>query len=272
MSKKPQEYYEKIGTEFCRLVEIINRLRDPDGCPWDKVQTHQSIRNCVLEEAYELVEGIDCNSIPMMREECGDVLLQAIFNGVIAEDNEEFSIYDMLKELNDKLVFRHTHIFAGDKAYSAEEALKVWEKNKTKEKNHKGIIDKLDSIPKTFDPLLKADKVQKYAKKIGFDFDNIDDAISKVEEELKEYKQAATLDQKEDEGGDLLFAIVNTLRMQGISSEVALNRSAKKFENRFRLMVELIRQDGKDECALSLLEQEEYYQKAKLILDENRQV
>ncbi len=270
MSKKSQEYYEKVGSEFCKLVEIINRLREPDGCPWDKVQTHKSIRNCVLEEAYELVEGIDAGSIPMMREECGDVLLQAVFNGVIAEDNDEFSVYDMLKELNDKLVFRHTHIFAGDKAYSPEEALKVWEKNKTKEKHHNGILDKLDSVPKTFDPLLKADKVQKYAKKIGFDFDNVEDAMKKVEEELLEYKNATTIEEKEDEGGDLLFAIVNVLRMQGISSEVALNCSTKKFEDRFRLMVDLIRRDGKDETDLTLLEQEEYYQKAKSILNENR--
>ncbi len=269
MAKKSTEYYEQVGKEFCRLVEIINRLRDPDGCPWDKVQTHQSIRNCILEEAYELVEGIDADSIPMMREECGDVLLQSVFNAVIAEDNEEFTVVDMLKELNEKLIFRHTHIFAGDRAYSPEEALKVWEKNKTKEKHHNGVLDKLDSIPKTFDPLLRADKTQKYAKKIGFDFETTDDALAKVDEELIEYKQATTLDQKEDEAGDLLFAVVNVLRMDGISSEVALNRATGKFEKRFRKMVELIRRDGKDETQLSLAEQEEYYQLAKRILNEN---
>ncbi len=270
MAKKSTEYYQEVGKEFCRLVEIINRLRDPDGCPWDKVQTHKSIRNCVLEEAYELVEGIDAESIPMMREECGDVLLQSVFNAVIAEDEGEFSVTDMLRELNEKLIFRHTHIFAGDKAYSAEEALKVWEKNKTKEKHHNGVLDKLDSVPKTFDPLLKADKVQKYAKKIGFEFDSVDDALDKLKEEIEEYKNATTLEQKEDEGGDVLFSVVNVLRMDGISSEVALNASTRKFETRFRKMVDLIRRDGKDETALTVLEQEEYYQRAKRILNENQ--
>ncbi len=269
MAKKTPEYYESVGQEFCRLVEIINRLRDPDGCPWDKVQTHKSIRNCVLEEAYELVEGIDADSVSMMREECGDVLLQSVFNAVIAEDEGEFSVVEMLRELNDKLVFRHTHIFAGDKAYSAEEALKVWEKNKTLEKHHNGVLDKLDSIPKTFDPLLRADKVQKYAKKIGYDFDSVDNALAKVDEELIEYKQASTIDQKEDEGGDVLFAMVNVLRMDGLSSEVALNRATQKFEKRFRKMVELIRADGKDETQMTVAEQEEYYQKAKHILNGN---
>ncbi len=266
------EYLEQVEKEFGELVKIVYRLRQPDGCPWDRAQTHESIRTNAIEEAYELVEAIEKADREKMTEECGDVLLQAVFNGIIAEDADEFTLLDVLKGLNGKLRFRHTHIFGQDKAYSEEDALKFWENNKAKEKGQKSLSDKLDGIATTFPSTMKAEKVQKYVRKIGFDFSSKEDAADKVREELSEYLAATSAEERESEGGDLLFSVINLLRMDGIFSEVALNRSTSKFTDRVKLMETLASEDNKNLADLSLVEQEEYYQKAKRILNEKPQV
>lgn len=261
------EYLEQVEKEFGELIKIIYRLRQPDGCPWDRAQTHESIRTNAIEEAYELVEAIDKRDSEKMKEECGDVLLQAVFNGIIAEDADEYTLLDVLKGLNGKLLFRHTHIFGQDKAYSAEDALKFWENNKAKEKGQKSLSDKLDGIATTFPSTMKAEKVQKYAAKVGFDFTNREEASSKVREELEEYL-SATDEEREMEGGDLMFSVINLLRLDGIFSEVALNLSTAKFTDRVKYMERLANEDGKVLKELSLAEQEEYYQIAKKLLNE----
>ncbi len=261
-----QEYLDAVSEKFQELVKIIYRLRQPDGCPWDNVQTHESIRTNVIEESYELVEAIEMKDVDKMTEECGDVLLQSVFNSVIAEDNGEFSLLDVLTKLNEKLYFRHTHIFGNDKAYSPEEALKYWEQNKAKEKGQKSLKDKLEGIATTFPSTMKAEKVQKYVRKIGFDFTSREDAIDKIKEEIKEY-ESATEEERELEGGDILFSVINLLRSDNIYSEVALNRSTKKFSDRVILMEKLATDDNKNIADLPLIEQEKYYQKAKSLLN-----
>lgn len=265
------EYLEQVEKEFGELIKIVYRLRQPDGCPWDRAQTHESIRTNAIEEAYELVEAIDKRDNAKMTEECGDVLLQAVFNGIIAEDLGEYTVLDILRGLNSKLRFRHTHIFGQDKAHSEEDALKFWENNKAKEKGQKSLSDKLDGIATTFPSTMKAEKIQKYAAKVGFDFPSREDAAAKVKEELKEYLEASD-DEREMEGGDLMFSVINLLRLDGIFSEVALNRSGAKFTDRVKLMERLATADGKLLKDLTLDEQEEYYQAAKKILNEESQV
>ncbi len=247
---------------FDDLIEIIQCLRAPDGCPWDREQTPESIKTNILEEAYELTEAIDLGDDEKMCEECGDVVLQGIFCAVMRAEKGGFTVADVINGLCKKLVGRHTHIFGKDKAQNGEEALAFWEKAKAKEKHYSTIEDKLDSIPKTFTALQRANKVQKTAKKTGFEFANVQDAEQKILEELKEFDQAEGAE-KEKEGGDLLFSVVNVLRMSKIDPEVALTGTTDKFLRRFRFMLEEARKLGKDLEEMPIEEQEALYQESK---------
>lgn len=227
-----KSFLEREKFSYGDLVEIIKRLRDPDGCLWDRKQTNMSIRENAVEEAYELVEAIELDDTAKILEEAGDVLLQGLFNGVIAEEDGRFLTNDVISQLCKKLVFRHTHIFGKDKANNCEDALHFWEKAKAVEKGQKSLKDKLDAVPKSFGSTMRANKIQKIIKKTGFEFPDIEEAYKKIFEEVEELKEA-TGKNIEREGGDLLFSSINVLRMLGVDPELALNGTTNRFIQRF---------------------------------------
>jgi tetrapyrrole methylase family protein/MazG family protein len=244
------------------LEEIMKRLRADDGCEWDKIQTHNSIRINLIEEAYELLEGLDNNDRDMMLEECGDVLLQAVFHTQIAEDEGDFNWTDMLTALCRKLLDRHTHIFGENHADTPEEALVFWAEAKKKEKKYTSNTDAMSRVPKNFPALLYAEKVQKIAKKCGFDWDTVDGAVDKVREELDELLTASPEDRHE-EAGDLLFAVCNVLRFYKIDNEMALHDANRKFVERFKVVEELATRDGKEMTDYTLQQLDEFWNEAK---------
>ncbi|MFI3228999.1 MAG: nucleoside triphosphate pyrophosphohydrolase [Bacillota bacterium] len=255
-------FIERSRYTYCDLLEVIRRLRDPDGCPWDRDQTHHSIRENAIEESYELAEAVDLNSVPKMREESGDVFLQGLFHAVIAEDNGEFSELDMISELCHKLVSRHTHIFGENKAENSQDALMFWEQAKAVEKGQSSVKAKVDSVPVTFSALMKANKIQKIIKKTGFDFECVQDAYDKLQEEINELQEAKG-DCIEGEAGDVLFAVVNIIRMLKLDPEICLNRTTTKFIRRFNFIEESAIKAGKDIYKCSLEEMEAWYQQYK---------
>ncbi len=240
----PKSFTAKDIFTIGDVVEIVKELRDPGGCPWDRVQTLESIRANIIEEAYELVEAINLKDTDKIIEECGDVLLQAVFSAVIAQDSGQFNLNDVTTTLSKKLIGRHTHIFGDNKAYNAFEALDFWEQAKKSEKSQKTFNDVIAGVAKTFNALLRAEKIQKIIKKTGFDFANVEEGYAKVYEELEELKQATTPEDIENECGDLMFSAVNLLRLLGISPEVALDRTTDKFIKRFDYVVAQAKKEG----------------------------
>lgn len=237
--------------DFSDLIEIMLRLRAENGCEWDKAQTHESIRINLIEEAYELVEAIDKADKDMLLEETGDVLLQAVFHTHIEMQDGSFDYSDMLTHLCDKLLTRHTHIFGNNHAENAEQALNFWNSAKSEEKGYKDYSHSMRLVPNNLPSLLYAFKLQKKAAKGGFDWDSVSDVLLKVGEELEEVLNA-TDSEREMEGGDLLFAVVNLLRFLDIEPELALKAASQKFLNRFESMEHKIASRGKriDECSL----------------------
>lgn len=222
---------------FDELCSIISRLRAPNGCPWDREQTPQTLRTCLIEECFEVVNAIDRNDSVNVREELGDVLLNVVMLSEIYKEKSEFTIDDVLKEVNEKLIRRHPHVFGTAKAENAQDALAGWNAEKQKEKTKEQSI--LDSVPTAYPPLLKAWKMQQKAAKVGFDWPDPSGAEKKLFEEYDEIKNAAksgSFDDLEEECGDFLFAAVNWLRLMGINPETALNRANEKFNSRFRFV------------------------------------
>jgi tetrapyrrole methylase family protein/MazG family protein len=219
-------YTDKARFSFEDLIAIVYRLRAKDGCQWDRAQTHETIRINCIEEAYELVEAIDLNDIDKMLEETGDVLLQGVFHAVIAEDASEYTMTDVLTVLCRKLLDRHTHIFGSVKASSPEEALAAWEAAKAKEKKQQSYTERMEQVAQNLPALIKAEKIQKIAKKANFDWPDAAGALEKLFEEIEELKSADDKS-KEEEGGDLLFAAVNVLRHYGVEPEIALAVAVK---------------------------------------------
>lgn len=226
----PVSLCESDRHDFTDLLTIMQRLLGENGCAWDKAQTHESIKINMIEEAYELLEAIDLGDAVKMEEESGDVLLQAVFHACIAERLGEFDASDVLSTLCKKLIGRHTHIFGDVQANTTEEALSAWEAAKSKEKKYRSASDKMDKVANNLPRLLYAQKIQKIAAKAGMDFADDRAAGEKIAEEYKEFIN----DPCEEEGGDLLFSVVNVLRRAGIESETALEKSVKKFIRRFR--------------------------------------
>lgn len=248
---EPMSLTESKRFDFSDLEQIMHRLRADDGCEWDRAQTHESIRINLIEEAYELVEAIDMKNAEMMKEECGDILMQAVFHAEIAQKNGEFDYTDMISGLCRKLIDRHTHIFGANHADNADEALVFWEEAKKKEKHYTSASDEMNRIPKNLPSLLYAEKLQKKAKKVGFDWDDVSCAYDKVAEETQELK-AASPEHRSEEAGDLLFAVVNVLRFYKIDPEMALHEANHKFFRRFKAVEDAIKAQGKEmkDCTL----------------------
>ena len=262
LSFPAQDFLKKERFTFYDLIYIIHRLRDEDGCEWDKVQTHESIRENVVEEAYELVEAINRRDLENMREETGDVLLQGAFHAVIAEGAAEYDVSDVVSDLCKKLIFRHPHVFGTVKANNVEEALAAWEKAKMAEKKQRSASERMTHVAETLPQTMRAAKVQKYAASVGFDFATAEDAAPKVAEELKEFLTADPKD-AEPEGGDLLFAAINVLRKRKIDPEMALLRSTDKFVRRFTEVEKRVKAMGLDIKKMSLAELDEIYEQVK---------
>jgi tetrapyrrole methylase family protein/MazG family protein len=255
---------------FERLHEIVAILRSPEGCPWDREQTHQSIRKNFIEETYEAIEAIDNDDPDGMREEFGDVILQVMLHSQIEEEVGSFSVYDVIQTLNEKLLFRHPHVFGDLGASDAGEALQNWEQMKAEEKRRKGIdpakASLLDGIPPDLPALMKAYKIQKKAAKVGFDWDDIKPVLDKIEEELGELREAiATKDTSEQaaELGDLLFATVNASRFIHADPEEALARTNQKFKKRFAYIEEQLRISGRTFDQTDLTEMDRFWEEAK---------
>ncbi len=247
------------------LIKTVKILRSPNGCKWDREQTHQTIRQNMLEEAYEAAEAIDENNIEHLKEELGDVLLQVVLHSQIADDNKEFNIQDVAKMLNDKLIHRHPHVFGDIKTTDTKEILANWEKLKKEEK--KDRTKTLDGIPK-LPALLKCMKISKKAARAGFEWKNKKQVVECFNSELEEFKQAKTQEEKEDEFGDILFSLVNVARWNNIDPELALSKANAKFIKRFNKLEEL------SEKPLNELNFEEYealWSKAKEMTKKNRE-
>lgn len=248
------------------LINIMHILTGENGCQWDKVQTHQSIRINAIEEAYEVVDAIDKNDKEALIEELGDLLLQSVFHCIIAENDGEFTLSDVLTRLCQKLIYRHQHIFGDVVATNAAEALASWESAKAKEKSQASASDAIAAVPKGFPALLRAEKVQKRAAKVGFDFENISQAMDKVDEEIAELKAEIKNNNKEaakKELGDCLFSLVNVARFLGGESELLLKETTDKFANRFCEVESAVKNSGKGFAEYTLDELEEFYQQGK---------
>lgn len=233
----PREYLKKQRYNFSDVVELLYRLRGENGCPWDRAQTHDSIRANMIEEAYELVDAINNKDIDNMTEETGDVLLQAIFHCVIGEDTGEYGVRDVTTALCKKLIGRHEHVFGDVVARTAEEGLAAWDRAKGKEKHYTSFTDKMDKTSHTLPALTRAYKIQKTAAKAGMDFDGVKAAAQKLQEEIDEFLSASP-EKREEEGGDVLFAAVNVLRLLKVEPEVALVAAVEKFCRRFAYVEE----------------------------------
>jgi len=255
---------------FERLHEIVGILRSPEGCPWDREQTHASIRKNFIEETYEALEALDEDDPDGMREEFGDVILQVMLHSQMEEEVGSFSVYDVIQTLNEKLLFRHPHVFGDLAARDSQEALQNWEQMKAEEKRRKGVnpeeVSQLDGIPPELPGLLKAYKLQKKAAKVGFDWDDISPVLDKIQEELAELREAIaskSADEQADELGDLLFAAVNASRFIHADPEEAIARTNRKFKKRFSYIEEQLRISGRTFDQTDLIEMDRYWEEAK---------
>ena len=223
-----------------KLVDIIAILRSENGCPWDREQTHKSLRPNMLEEAYEAVDAIDDGDLANLREELGDVLLQVVLHAQIAKDNKEFDIEDVARELSNKLIHRHPHVFGDAHVNSANDVVVNWDKLKQEEKTYRKSI--LDGISKSQSALMSAQKISKKVVKVGFEWQNVESLKECINSEYKEFEEAVETGDKEkmeDEMGDIFFATVNLARWYKIDAEQALIRANKKFTKRWKKMEEL---------------------------------
>ncbi|WP_134685251.1 bifunctional methyltransferase/pyrophosphohydrolase YabN [Brevibacillus migulae] len=252
--------------QFSYLKEIVAILRSPEGCPWDREQTHQSIRKNLIEEAYEVLETIDDDDPDAMCEELGDLLLQIMLHSQMAAEDGYFSVEDVIAALNSKLIRRHPHVFGEMAAEDAEEALANWDEIKRQEKAAKGVDveaqSKLAGIPRELPALMYAYKLQKKAAGVGFDWDNVEDVYKKIEEEYQEVRQASP-EERAGELGDLLFAVVNLARFYKVEPEEALSMTNRKFKQRFSYIEQKLREANKSFDQTDLAEMDRWWEEAK---------
>ena len=248
--------------EFEALLKVVEALRGPDGCPWDKEQTHLSLARFAIEEAHELAEAIESGEISAICEELGDVLLQVALNAEIARQEGKFDVSDVIQSINEKMIRRHPHVFANTKVESSAEVLKNWTEIKAKEK---GTDATGFAVPVALPALLRAHKIGEKTKKVSFDWENATQCLDKVHEELAEFEAARSesKDRLEAELGDLLFSIAQLARHLDLDAEQALRKTNVGFERRFFRMQELVRSDGKDWSSLSAQDKETYWKRAK---------
>lgn len=254
-------------SEFDRLVNIMARLRGPDGCPWDREQTHQSLKSYLIEEAYEALDAIDREDDEDLRDELGDVLLQIVFHAQLARENGRFTLDDVAAATSEKLVRRHPHVFGNAVASTPGQVVENWEAIKSLEKRGKGLNPSiLGGIPRQLPALLRARRVQERAARSGFDWTNTSEVVDKVYEEMDEFLEAwRDADQRavEEELGDLLFSLVNLSRFLKVCPEDALRKTIGKFEDRFRYIERELGRQGKNPQNASLEEMDRLWEASK---------
>ena len=251
----------KAGESFEKLVGIMKKLRSPDGCDWDRTQTHESLKPYIIEEAYELLNAIESGDDEELKEELGDVLLQVVFHSQIASERGAFDISDVVETLCEKLIRRHPHVFGKSGGYS----YKQWEDIKAKEKNKKSV-SRIGNLNPALPALSMARRIQENASAVGFDWENVEGVFEKVLEELEELKKSLSNEDKErisEELGDLLFSVVNLSRFLNVDPENALRKATERFWRRFRKMEEMIEKDGLRFEDLSIEELDRYWEKVK---------
>jgi len=243
-----------------RLAKIVARLRSPDGCPWDREQTHESLKPHLLEECYELIDAIDTGDETELKEELGDVLLQVVLHSQMAAEEHRFTLDDVATIIADKLINRHPHVFGETRLPDSEAVLNQWDRIKRAEKSDR--VSALDGVPKGLPALARAQKIQEKAARIGFDWTDAAGPLDKIREELSEV--VTTPDsQLEEELGDLLFAVVNFARKKKLDAEQALNRATTKFVNRFQTMERLAKERGQDLFSSNLEQMDELWEEIK---------
>ena len=253
------------GTSFESFQEIVAHLRAPDGCPWDKEQTHESLRKHLLEESYEAIAAIDSGDFDSMREEFGDLLLQIMLNSQIANEEGEFTVNDVVKGVYDKIVRRHPHVFGDIKVDGVDGVLQNWEKLKQKERKDKKQEEKgmLDGVPLSLPALSQAQEYQDRAARVGFDWPEIDGVLDKVREEIEEIKRAETDFELADEIGDLFFVLVNLARWKKVDAESALRGTNMKFKRRFGYVEQGAKKQGRSLSDMKLEEMDALWDEAK---------
>ncbi len=251
---------------FESLVEVIATLRGENGCPWDREQTHASLKSTLIEETYETVEAIDSGKPEKLKEELGDLLLNIMLQAQIAAENNEFDIYDVIDTLTEKLIRRHPHVFGDVNVDNADDVVKNWEAIKSQEAGYEDRNSVLDGIPQALPALLRGQKIQKRAARVGFDWDNISDVVAKVDEELEEVKECLQSDDSDEiemEIGDLLFSVVNLCRFVDLQAEETLRKSNRKFIARFKRMENELEKQGKTLTDQTLTELDEIWEEVK---------
>ena len=251
---------------FRKLIEIVDTLMGENGCPWDNVQTRESLKPYLVEETYEVLEALDTNDPDQIKDELGDLLYQILFHSKISSKNNEFDIKDVLDNLKEKMVRRHPHVFKEGQINTPDQVIERWEEIKKEEKTHSNHPSILDSVPKQLPSLLKAQKLQKKAAKEGFDWDEISDVFDKLDEEISEFKSAVLEGKGTDiqsELGDILFVLVNIAKFKKIDAEEALRSTNNKFIKRFQHIEKEVAKQGKTLKETSLEDMERHWQNAK---------
>lgn len=277
-TQEAQKEAQKLQT-LLHLIETVHRLRAPGGCPWDRAQTHQSLRQYLIEEAYEVLDVLDRIDSPeklheekirgAFREELGDLLMQVLLHSEMASETGAFDVYDVAAALDEKLIRRHTHVFGEVKADNAESAFQNWEKEKAKERASKPDSSVLDGVPKGLPALQRAARVIEKVTKVGFQWADLKGPLDKVDEELRELKQEiqkGAQGRVEDELGDLFFTLCNVAWMMKINPEDALRGMLERFESRFRYIERKLKEQGKQPDQASLEEMDGYWNEAKRVL------
>ncbi len=258
------EFEARTRHGFDDVMRVVRRLRAPNGCPWDREQTHESLKNALVEESYELIDAIDEDDDAHICEEMGDVLLQFALHAAIAEEQSAFTARDSCTELVEKLIYRHPHVFGDIRVSGSDEVLKNWDALKMAQRNQNTQTEVLKSVPKSFPALLRSRKVQKKAGDVGFDWDNAEDAFFKIAEETDELRRAMSDNTNvEEEMGDLLFAVVNVARLLKLEPEFLLMQATDKFVSRFETMEKLALAQGRELKELSFSEQDQLWEQAK---------
>ena len=258
------EFSESDLGQFQTLMDIVERLRAPGGCPWDREQTHKSLKRNLVEEAYEVLEAIDQDNPKLLSEELGDLVVQVAFHTDIAREAGEFQLADVITQINRKLVRRHPHVFGDASVSDAREVERNWERIKAEERQEKGEERSVvDGIPKDLPALSYAQLMQDRVARVGFEWDDVSGVLDKIEEEVQELREAVTNGEKTHELGDIFFAVVNLARWLDIQAEDALRQANRRFQWRYNKMEELARERGMDFAGLPLDRKEALWQEAK---------
>lgn len=263
---------EKLTDEVERLVKIMESLRGPEGCPWDKEQDYYSLKQYILEEAYEVVETLLERDIGSLKNELGDLLLQVVFQAQIAREQGDFDLIDVISAINEKLIRRHPHVFADKKVDNIDDVMNNWEDIKKKEQgNDKKSSSILEGVSRGMPALIQSYQIQKKAAKVGFDWDNTDDVIKKIKEETEEVEEAIKendIKKIKNELGDLLFSVVNLSRFYRVNPELELLNCVLKFKKRFKYIEETVRKKGFKIEELTIKELDEFWEEAKIQINQ----